>query len=319
MNRVRTMQLCSDERQPFSTMPRDDLNDLLAFLEVARERSFTRAAAKLGLSQSGLSHKVRGLETRMGVRLLTRTTRSVSPTEAGERLMASVAPQFEAIASELEGLGDFRDKPAGSVRITAVDSAADTFIWPRLAPLLALYPDIKVEIDTSYRLIDIVAERYDFGVRSGESVAKDMVAVRISPDFRRVIVGAPSYFQRHPVPLTPQDLLQHNCIRLRLSTKGGLYAWPLVKDGQEQSVKVEGQLIANGTYQVLSGALNGVGLALSPQYLAGPHIKAGRLQSVLAEWMPTVPGFHLYYPSRRQMSRATTLVLDALRYRAAPG
>ncbi len=298
-------------------MPRDDLNDLIAFVAVARERSFTRAAAKLGLSQSGLSHKIRGLETRMGVRLLTRTTRSVAPTEAGERLLDNVAPQFEAIESELSGLADFRDKPAGTVRITAVDTAADTFLWPRLAPLLQQYPDIKVEIDTSYRLVDIAAEQYDFGVRSGESVAKDMVAVRISPDFRRVIVGAPAYFERHPVPQTPQDLLQHNCITLRLSTMGGRFAWPLQKDGQEQTVKVEGQLTFNGSYQVLQAALGGGGLALSPEYIARPHVEAGRLRCVLEDWFPTVPGFHLYYPSRRQMSRAMSLVLEAVRLRGA--
>jgi DNA-binding transcriptional LysR family regulator len=296
-------------------MPREDLNDLLAFLAVARERSFTRAATKLGLSQSGLSHKIRDLEARMGVRLLTRTTRSVTPTEAGERLVGTLAPQFEAIESELQNLGEGRHKPTGTVRITAVDSAADTFIWPRLAPLLQQYPDIKVEIDTSYRLVDIVAEQYDFGVRTGESIAKDMVAVRISPDFRRMIVGAPSYFERHPEPKTPQDLLQHNCITLRLSTKGGIYAWPLIKDGHEQTVRVEGQFKFNGSYQVLQAALSGCGLAFSPEYIAKPHIEAGRLRCVLQDWSPTAPGFHLYYPSRRQMSRAMTLVLDAVRYR----
>jgi DNA-binding transcriptional LysR family regulator len=296
-------------------MPRDDLNDLLAFLAVARERSFTRAAAQLGISQSGLSHKMRGLETRMGVRLLTRTTRSVTPTEAGERLLRTVAPQFEAIVSELESLGDLRDKPAGTVRITAVDTAADTFIWPRLAPLLQQNPEIKVELDTSYRLVDIVAERYDFGVRSGESIAKDMIAVRIAPDFRRVIVGAPAYFERNPVPRTPQDLLQHNCITLRLTTKGGLFAWPLKKGGHQQTVRVSGQFTFNGTYQVLQAAMSGSGLALSPEYLARPYIESGQLVCVLDDWFPTVPGFHLYYPSRRQMSRPMQLVLDALRYR----
>ncbi len=296
-------------------MPRDDLNDLLAFVAVAHERSFTRAAAKLGLSPSALSHKIRGLETRMGVRLLTRTTRSVTPTEAGERLLASVAPQFEAIESELEGLSELHDQPAGTVRITSVDTAADTFVWPRLAPLLLQYPQLKVEIDTSYRLVDIVAEKYDFGVRPGESIAKDMIAVRISPDFRRLIVGSPAYFERHPVPQSPQDLLQHNCIALRLSTKGGLYAWPLIKDGHEQMVRVQGQFTFNGSYQVLQAALSGNGLAFSPDYVAGPQVAAGQLRCVMEDWSPTVAGFHLYYPSRRQMSRAMTLVLDALRWR----
>ncbi len=294
-------------------MPRDNLNDLLAFLALARECSFTRAAAKLGLSQSGLSHKIRGLETRMGVRLLTRTTRSVSLTAAGERLMASVAPPFEAIETELRGLSDFRDKPSGTVRITAVDTVTDTLLWPRLAPLLRQYPDIRIEINTSYRLLDIAQEQYDFGVRSGEAVAKDMISVRISPPFRRLVVGAPAYFERHPVPLAPADLLRHNCITLRLASSGGLFSWPLLNDGHEQTVKVTGQLTFNGTYQILQAALDGCGLALSPEYVAGPHVEAGRLVHVLADWCPVSPGFHAYYPSRRQMSRAMRLVLDALR------
>jgi DNA-binding transcriptional LysR family regulator len=221
-------------------MPRDDFNDLLAFLSVARERSFTRAAARLGVSPSSLSHKVRGLESRMGVRLLTRTTRSVTPTEAGERLMATVAPQFDAIETELESLAEFRDKPAGTVRITAVDTVADLFIWPRLAPLLQQYPDIKLEIDTSYRMVDIVEERYDIGVRTGEAIDRDMVSVRLTPDFRRLIVGAPAYFENHPEPHTPQDLLQHNCITLRLATRGGLFAWPLMRGGKPSACRCRG-------------------------------------------------------------------------------
>lgn len=294
-------------------MPRDDLNELIAFLAVARERSFTRAATQLGLSPSSLSRKVSSLETRMGVRLLARTTRSVTATEAGQRLRDSVSPQLEAIAGELESIGEFRQKPAGTVRITAIDTVADTFIWPRLAPLLREFPDIRVEIDTSYRLVDIVAERYDFGVRTGEAIAKDMIAVRLSPDFRRMVVGSPAYFENNPVPATPNDLLQHNCITLRLSTKGGLFSWPLIKDGHEQTVRVSGQFTFNGTYQVLNAALAGCGLALSPEYIVRPHIEAGRLRCVLEDWQPTVPGFHLYYPSRRQMSRAMQLVLAALR------
>ncbi|GAA4347052.1 LysR family transcriptional regulator [Variovorax defluvii] len=296
-------------------MPRDDFNDLLAFIAVGRERSFTRAAARLGVSPSALSHKIRGLETRMGVRLLTRTTRSVVPTEAGERLMSTVEPQFEAIKAELEGLSEFRDTPAGTVRITAVDTVADLVIWPRIAPLLLQYPDIKIEIDTGYRLANIVEERYDIGVRSGEAIAKDMVSVRMTPDFRRVIVGAPAYFAEHPVPQTPHDLLQHNCITLRLATRGGLFAWPLVRKGQTERVQVKGQVTLNGSYQILQAALDGCGLAFTPEYLARPHVEAGRLRYVMEDWFPTSSGFHMYYPSRRQKTRAMQLVIDALRWR----
>jgi DNA-binding transcriptional LysR family regulator len=300
-------------------MPRDDFNDLFAFLSVARERSFTRAAAKLGVSQSSLSHTVRGLESRMGVRLLTRTTRSVVPTNAGERLMATVEPQFDAIEKELGALTEFRDKPAGTVRITATDTVADLFVWPRLAPLLQQYPDIKLEIDTSYRMVDIVEERYDIGVRTGEAIARDMVSVRITPDFRRMIVGSPAYFQSHPEPQTPQDLLEHNCITLRLATRGGLFAWPLMRQGQAERVQVQGQLTFNGTYQILQAALDGCGLAFTPEYLAWPHVQAGRLRCVMEEWSPTSPGFFMYYPNRRQKTQAVTMVIDALRLRDAPG
>jgi DNA-binding transcriptional LysR family regulator len=255
----------------------------------------------------------------MGVRLLTRTTRSVTPTEAGERLMATVAPQFDAIETELEALAEFRDKPAGTVRITSVDTVADLFIWPRLAPLLQQYPDIKLEIDTSYRMIDIVEERYDIGVRTGEAIDRDMVSVRLTPDFRRLIVGAPAYFESHPEPQTPQDLLQHNCITLRLATRGGLFAWPLMRAGQAERVQVQGQLTFNGTYQILQAALDGCGLAFTPEYLAGPHVQAGRLRCVMEEWFPTSPGFFMYYPSRRQKTQAVAMVIDALRLGDAPG
>ncbi len=298
-------------------MPRNHLNDLLTFLAVVREGSFTRAAAVLGLSQSAVSHKLRSIEARMGVRLLNRTTRSLALTEAGERLLAAVKPQFEAIEQELEALDQLRDQPAGLVRITAVDTAADLYVWPRLAPLLRSYPDIRVEVDTSYRLVDIAAEKYDFGVRTGPSIAKDMIARRISPDFRRMIVGTPDYFERHPEPRTPQELLQHNCISLWL-TQGGVYAWPLRKGRQEQTVRVQGQLTFNGSYQVLQAALSGNGLAFSPEYLAGPHVAAGRLRSVLQDWQPTSSGFHVYYASRRHMTRAMQLVLAALRMEGGP-
>jgi DNA-binding transcriptional LysR family regulator len=294
-------------------MPRDDFNDLLALIAVARESSFTRAAAQLGLAPSTLSHKIGALEARMGVRLLARTTRSVAPTDAGARLIASVQPQFEAIEAELEGLGAYRDQAAGTVRITSIDTVADLLLWPRLAPLLHRYPGIRVEIDTGYRLVDIVQEKYDLGVRSGEAVARDMVSQRIAPDFQRMVVGSPDYFTRHPVPTTPQDLLAHNCITLRLATRGGLYTWPLVKGAQQQTVRVQGQLTFNGSYQILQAALDGAGLAFTPDYLARPHVQAGRLLSVLEDWCPRSAGFHLYYPSRRQKTRAVALVIEALR------
>src|ERR687884_2304514 len=238
-------------------MPRENLNDLLAFLAVARERSFTRAAAQLGVSQSALSHTVRGLEERVGLRLLTRTTRSVSPTEVGERLLHTIGPRFEEIEAELAAVRELREKPAGTIRITATEYAADTILLPKLAALLLDYPDIKVEIATDYGLTDIVAERYDAGVRSGEQVAKDMIAVRIGPDMRMAVVGAPSYFRKRPAPETPQDLTDHNCINLRLPIHGGLYAWEFEKDGRTLNVHVEGQLVFNRVAQILNAALAG--------------------------------------------------------------
>ena len=297
-------------------MPRQVINDLIAFLAVARERSFTRAAAKLGVSQSALSHTIRGLETRLGLRLLTRTTRSVSPTEAGERLLQTVGPRFEEIEAELEALSELREKPAGTIRITATDHSADTILWPRLAKFLPEYPDIKVEITIDYGFTDIVAQRYDAGVRSGEQVAKDMIAVRIGPDMRMAVVGAPSYFAKRPPPKKPQDLTDHNCINLRLATHGGLYAWEFQKGDRELKVRVEGQLVFNNTFQMLNAALDGFGLAYVPDDLAQPHLAKGRLKRVLEEWCPPYSGYHLYYPSRRQSSPAFTLLVDALRYRS---
>lgn len=292
-----------------------NLDDLLAFLAVGRERSFTRAAAKLGVSQSALSHTIRGLEERLDIRLLTRTTRSVSPTEAGERLLRSVGPRFEEIEAELAALSELREKPAGTIRITAVDYAADTVLWPRLAKLLREYPDIKVEIVIDYGLTDIAAQGYDAGVRHGEQVAKDMIAVRIGPDMRMAVVGAPSYLAKRSPPRTPQELIGHNCINLRLPTHGGLYAWEFEKDGREVKVHVEGQLVFNGTTQMLNAALAGFGLAYVPEDLAQPHVMKRRLQRVLADWCPPFSGYHLYYPSRRQSSAAFALLVDALRYR----
>src|SRR5947209_4476368 len=276
-------------------MQRENFNDLLAFLAVARERSFTRAAAKLGVSQSALSHTISGLEARLGLRLLTRTTRSVSPTEAGERLLLTVGHRFEEIEAELEALSELREKPAGTIRITAIDYVADTILWPKLAKFLRDYPDIKVEITVDYGLTDIVAERYDAGVRSGEQVAKDMIAVRIGPDMRMAVVAAPMYFTKRSPPTKPQDLTDHNCINLRLPTYGGLYAWEFEKGGRELKVRVEGQLIFNGTAQMLNAALAGFGLAYVPEELAQPHVAQGRLKRVLEDWCPPFPGYHLYY------------------------
>jgi len=296
-------------------MPQDSLDDLRAFLAVARERSFTRAAAQLGVSQSALSQTVRNLEARLGVRLLTRTTRSVAPTEAGERLLEALEPAFDQIAAGLAALSAVRDKPAGTVRITATENAASSLLWPALARLLPHYPDIRVEIGTDYGLTDIVAERFDAGVRPGEIVAQDMVAVRIGPDMRMAVVGAPSYFRTWPEPKKPQDLTSHNCITLRLPTHGGLYAWEFEKGGRELKVRVDGQLTCNTSAQMLTAALAGYGLAYLPEDIAQPHLPNGRLKRVLADWCPPYSGYHLYYPSRRQSSAAFALLVDALRHR----
>lgn len=297
-------------------MPRDNFADLLAFIAVARERSFTRAAAQLGVSQSALSYTIRALETRLGVRLLTRTTRSVAPTEAGERLLQNLAPRFDEIEAELSAVAELRDTPAGTVRINATDYVIRTLLWPRLAPMLRDYPDLKVEFVTDYGLSDIVAQRFDIGVRLGDQVAKDMIAVRIAPDLRMAIVGAPAYFERRARPATPQDLTGHDCINLRLPTHDALYAWELARGDQSLQVRVDGQVTFNGTYEMLDAALAGYGLAYVPSDLVEPHVAAGRLECVLDDWCPTFPGHHLYYPSRRQSSRALALIVDALRYRA---
>jgi DNA-binding transcriptional LysR family regulator len=296
-------------------MARQNVNDLLAFVAVAKERSFTRAAAQLGVSQSALSHTIRGLEERLGLRLLTRTTRSVAPTEVGERLLRTVAPRFAEIDAELAALSELRERPAGTIRITASEYAAETILWPALAKLLPDYPDIKVEIIVDYGLTDIVAERYDAGVRLGEQVAKDMIAVRIGPDMRMAAVGAPSYFARRPRPKTPQDLTAHDCINLRLPTYGGLYAWEFEKRGRELKVRVEGQLVFNNVSLRLSAALAGLGLAYLPEDQVQTHLADGRLVRVLEDWCPPFSGCHLYYPSRRQPTPAFALLVDALRYR----
>jgi len=290
-----------------------DLGDLAAFLAVAEERSFTRAAARLGASQSALSHTVRRLETRLGLRLLNRTTRSVAPTEAGERLLRTLRPAFDQIDVELTSLGELRDKPSGTIRITATDHAADTILWPTISQLLPQYPDIKVEIDTDYGLTDIVADRYDAGVRFGDQVAKDMIAVRIGPDFRMAVVGAPSYFAARPEPKSPRDLINHSCINFRQPTAGGLYAWEFEKRGRELRVRVDGQLIFNRTPPMLSAARAGFGLAYLMDDMVQADLASGRLTRVLADWCPPFSGYHLYYPSRRQPSPAFSLLVNALR------
>jgi DNA-binding transcriptional LysR family regulator len=297
-------------------MSRQNANDLLAFLAVARERSFTRAAAKLGLSPSALSHTMRGLEERLGLRLLSRTTRSVEPTEAGERLLRAVGPRFDEIDAELAALSELREKPAGTIRITAGEHAAHGLLSPALAGLLPHYPDIKVEIIIDYGLTDIVAEHFDAGVRLGERVAKDMIAVRIGPDMRMAVVGAPSYFETRPRPKKPQDLTVHNCINLRLPTYGGLYVWEFEKRDRELKVRVEGQLVFNNLALRLDAALAGVGLAYVPEDQVQTHLRDGRLIRVLADWCPPFAGYHLYYPSRRQATPAFTVLVDALRSRA---
>lgn len=294
-------------------MARENINDLIAFLAVARERSFTRASAQLGVSQSALSHTVRGLEARLGVRLLTRTTRSVAPTEAGERLLRTIGPRLEEIEAELEALSELREKPAGTIRITAGDHPVETILRPKLAQFLPSYPDIKVEISIDYGLTDIVAQRYDAGVRLGEQVAKDMIAVRIGPDVRFAVVWSKAYLAERPPPMTPQELIGHTCINLRLPTLGGLYAWEFEQDGRELKVRVEGQVIFNSIFQVLNAALDGFGLAYVPEDLAQLHLGTGRLRRVLEDWCPPWPGYHLYYPSRRQSSAAFGLLVNALR------
>ena len=296
-------------------MPRANFDDLLAFLAVVREGSFTGAAAKLGISQSALSHTVRRLEARLGIRLLTRTTRSLAPTEAGQRLLERIAPHFEQIETELDGLIELRDKPAGTIRITAGEHAAHNVLWPALATFLPRYPDIHVEVNTDSGFTDIVAERYDAGVRLGEQVAKDMIAVRIGPDTRMVVVGAPGYFATRRPPQRPQDLTSHDCINMRLPTRGGLYAWEFEKGKRELNVRVGGQLIFNSIALMLHAVVAGFGLAFLPEDMVQPHVAAGRLQVVLEDWCPPFPGYHLYYPGRRQASAAFALLVDALRYR----
>lgn len=292
----------------------ESYNDLAAFVAVAKEQSFTRAAAKLGVSPSALSQTIRNLEKRLGVRLLSRTTRSVASTEAGERLLRTVAPRFEEIEAELAALNELREKPAGTVRITAGEHAAISVLQPILKRFLPDYPDIKVEVIVDYGLADIVTEGYDAGIRMGEQVAKDMIAVRIGPDMRMAVVGAPAYFERYPLPDTPQDLMEHQCINIRLPTYGGLFPWDLEKDGREVNVRVDGQLVFNNIGMRLNSTLDGLGLAYMPEDQVLPYIADGRLIRVLEDWCPYFPGYHIYYPNRRHTSPAFALLVDALRY-----
>lgn len=297
-------------------MARDNLSDLVSFFAVAREQSFTKAAARLGVSQSALSHTIRTLEENLGVRLLTRTTRSVAPTEAGERLLRNVGPRFDEIASELAGLSDLREKPSGTIRITTGEHAAETILWSALCKMLLRYPDVKVELAIDYGFTDIVTERYDAGVRLGEQVAKDMIALRIGPDMRMAVVGAPSYFAKRAKPKQPQDLTAHSCINLRLPTRGGVYVWEFEKRGRELNVRVEGQLVLSNLGLRLKAALAGVGLAYLPEDQVIKPVADGRLIRVLEDWCAPFAGYHLYYPSRRQQTPAFAVLVDALRYRS---
>jgi DNA-binding transcriptional LysR family regulator len=296
-------------------MARENFNDLSSFAVVARARSFTKAAAELGVSASALSQTIRGLEERLGYRLLTRTTRSVSTTDAGERLLGAVAPRFEEIEAELTALGELRDRPAGTIRITSSEYAAETVLWPKIREVLPAYPDIKVEIYVDHSFTNIAAERFDAGVRLGESLEKDMIAVRIGPPGRLIAVAAPSYFAQHAPPGTPQDLVAHNCINLRLATLGGLYAWEFEKAGRPLRVRVDGQLTFNTIRPMVEAALAGFGIAFVPDDSVREHLANGALVQVLDDWCPHFDGFHLYYPSRRQNSAAFQIIVDALRYR----
>lgn len=297
-------------------MPRQTITDLLAFRAIARERSFTRAAAQIGVSTSALSHTIRGLEERLGIRLLTRTTRSVVPTETGERLLDAIGPHFDGIEAELTTLDALRDKPAGTIRITTGIHAAETILQPAITRLLLTYPDIKVEISINSGFVDIVADRFDAGVRLGETIAQDMVAVRIGPDMRMAAVASPAYFGRREPPRSPQDLARHACINLRFPTHGSLYAWEFERDGRALNVRVEGQLTVNDIALARQAACEGLGIAYLPEDYVEPDVEAGRLTRVLDPWCPPFPGYHLYYPSRRQQSPPLALLIEALRFRA---
>lgn len=295
-------------------MKRANVNDLQAFLAVARDRSFTKAAAKLDVTPSALSHAMRVLEENLGIRLLSRTTRNVATTEAGDRLMRSIAPLFEQIAAEVEALGELRDKPAGTIRISCTDDSIELCLRPMLRKFLETYPDITLEMFVDYGFTNIVEERFDAGVRLGEAVGKDMIAARIGPDWRLAVVGSPAYFERHPPPTTPYELTDHNCINIRHRPSGTIYAWEFEKDGKAFTVRGEGQLVFNSTMHVLNSAVDGLGLSYVPEQLVAPYLADGRLRQVLEAWCPSFQGFHLYYPNRRQTSPAFSALLEAIRH-----
>lgn len=295
------------------SMARRNLNDLFAFVSVAREGSFTRAAAVLGVTQSALSQAIKALEERLEIRLLTRTTRSVSPTPAGARLLQAIGNRFDEIESELDALTAMRDKPAGSVRITSGDHILRTLLLPKLMPVMHRYPDINIEFDVAYGFRDIVADRFDAGVRLGESIDKDMIALPIGPKLRMAAVASPAYFETHPVPKSPEDLTKHRCINIRFPTHGGLYVWEFERRGRQMNVRVEGQATFNTSPHMVIAALDGLGIAFLPEEEFAPHLEEGRLVRVLENWCPPFPGYHLYYPSRRQPSPAFSIVVDALR------
>jgi DNA-binding transcriptional LysR family regulator len=291
------------------------VNDLQAFLAVAREQSFTKAADRLGITPSALSHTIRALEERLGMRLLARTTRNVAPTEAGERLMRSIAPLFDQITAEVEALGELRDKPRGTIRITCTDDQIEMCIRPMLAGFLKAYPDITLEFYVDYGFTNVVEERFDAGIRLGEAISKDMIAVRIGPDWRLIVVGSPDYFERNSLPKSPHDLTKHACVNIRHRPSGAIYAWEFEKNGKAFTVKVEGQLVFNSIMHVLNAAVDGMGLAYVPEELAAPYLADGRLKLVLTNWCPYFQGYHLYYPNRRQASPAFSAFVEALRYK----
>jgi DNA-binding transcriptional LysR family regulator len=296
-------------------MANPKVNDLQAFLAVARDQSFTKAAAKLGITPSALSHTIRALEQRLGIRLLARTTRNVSPTEAGERLMRSIAPLFDQITAELEALSELRDKPSGTIRISCTDDQIELCIRPMLAGFLKKYPDIKLEFYVDYGFTNVVEERFDAGIRMGESISKDMIAVRIGPDWRLAVVGAPAYFERNPAPTTPHELTAHDCVNIRHRPSGAIYAWEFERDGLAFTVKADGPLVFNSIMHVLNAAVDGVGLAYVPEELVAPYLADGLLKEVLADWCPVFQGYHLYYPNRRQASAAFSAFVEALKYK----
>ncbi|KFZ38564.1 LysR family transcriptional regulator [Shewanella mangrovi] len=294
-------------------MARENYNELIAFIAVARECSFTKAAAHLGITQSALSHTVKALEKRLGIRLLTRTTRNVSLTEAGERLLTRISPKFEEIDTEISLLSELRDKPAGTIRISASDHAIDTCLWPKLEPILRQYPDIKLELCVDYGFTDIVERRFDAGVRFGEAISNDMIAIRIGRDLSMAAVATPEYFANHPKPVVPHDLLEHSCINLRLPTYGGLYAWEFENGERQINVNVEGQLIFNSVQQILQASLAGYGVAFLPEDIFTPYLESGRLVRVLQDWCPPFSGYHLYFPNRMRSSSAFDVIVNALK------